>query len=204
MRQPDWELQRRVVVSGEVTFPGTYALMTKTERLGDVLRRAGGLTAEAYAGGIVFYRRENRIGRIGIDLPAVLEKSKHRDNLTLLEGDSIYVPRYSGVVNVRGAVNSPVAVPYVPGRELDYYIRAAGGPSRLADEERAYVTQSNGKVESIRSLLGIANRHPEPGPGSSVFVPEKDPNDRKDYTAITASVAQILASLVAIIVVVTR
>lgn len=204
MRQPDWELQRTVTVTGEVEFPGTYALITKTERLSDVLARAGGLTPEAYAGGVVFYRRDRRIGRIGVALPEVLTKESHRDNLTLLEGDSIFVPRYSGVVNVRGAVNSPVAVPHVPGRDLEYYVRAAGGPSRLADAARAYVTQPNGKVESRRSLLGLAQRNPEPGPGATVFVPEKDPTDRKDYTAIAGSVAQILASLVAILVVVTR
>ncbi len=204
MRQPDWELQRTVTIAGEVQFPGTYALRTKTERLSDVLARAGGLTAEAYAGGVVFYRRNNRIGRIGVDLPDVLRKSKHRDNLTLLEGDSIYVPRYSGVVNVRGAVNSPVAVPHLPGRDLAYYIRAAGGTSRLADEGRAYVTQPNGKVESVHSVFGVIRRAPEPGPGAVVFVPAEDPDDKKDYTAMTASVAQILASLVAIVVVVTR
>src|SRR5206468_2980464 len=49
MEQPDWNLQRTVVLAGEVRFPGTYALTTKGERLGDVLHRAGGLTDQAYA-----------------------------------------------------------------------------------------------------------------------------------------------------------
>ena len=203
MRQPDWELQRTVTITGEVQYPGSYALMMKTERLSDVIRRAGGLTNEGYAGGVVFYRRANQVGRIGVDLPAVLKQAKHRDNLVLLEGDSVFVPRYSGVVNVRGAVNSPVGIPYRPGEGMEYYIAAAGGPSRLADEGRAYVTQANGKVESVHRTM-LVKVHPEPGPGSVVFVPEKDPTDKKDYTAMAGSVAQILASLVAIVVVVTR
>jgi hypothetical protein len=66
------------------------------------------------------------------------------------------------------------------------------------------VTQPNGKVESGRRAFGLVASTPKPGPGSTVFVPEKDPNDRKDYTAMTTAVAQILASLVAIIVVVRR
>jgi hypothetical protein len=37
-----------------------------------------------------------------------------------------------------------------------------------------------------------------------VFVPEKDPNEKRDYVAAAGAVAQILASLVAILVVVTR
>ena len=100
-------------------------------------------------------------------------------------------------------MNSPVGIPYVPGRSIDYYIEAAGGPTRLADDGRAYVTQANGKVESKHRTLGI-RQTPKPGPGSVIFVPEKDPNDKKDYTAMAGSVAQILASLVAIVVVVTR
>lgn len=204
MHQPDWELERTVTLAGEVKFPGTYALKSKTERLSDVIQRAGGLTDDAYAGGVVFYRRQNGVGRIGIDLPGVLLKKGSRDDLVLAEGDSITVPRYAGVVNVRGAVNSPVAVSYVPGRDLDYYISAAGGPSRMADRSRAYVTQPNGKVESVRTLLGVREHLPKPGPGSVVFVPEKDPADRKDYVAIAGAMAQILASLVAIVVVVSR
>src|SRR2546427_3314979 len=32
LRQPDFELQRSVKISGEVRFPGTYALRSKDER----------------------------------------------------------------------------------------------------------------------------------------------------------------------------
>jgi hypothetical protein len=45
---------------------------------------------------------------------------------------------------------------------------------------------------------------PEPRPGSIVTVPEKDPNDKKDYTAIAGSLAQILAATVAVIALVKR
>ncbi|MEO7648500.1 MAG: SLBB domain-containing protein, partial [Gemmatimonadaceae bacterium] len=129
LRQPDWELQRNVAVSGEVRYPGKYALQTKSERISDILKRAGGLTSEGYAGGIVFVRNRNAVGRIGIELPRVLRNPRERDNLILQDGDSIFIPRYSGVVHVTGAVNSPLAVAYVPGRDLPWYVRAAGGPA---------------------------------------------------------------------------
>jgi protein involved in polysaccharide export with SLBB domain len=48
LQQPSWELQRTVSISGEVKFPGTYALKTRDERLSDVIQRAGGFTDEAY------------------------------------------------------------------------------------------------------------------------------------------------------------
>ena len=203
LRQPDWELQRTVTVAGEVRFPGTYSLLSKNERLADVIRRAGGLTTDAYADGVYFFRRRSALGRIGVDLPSVLKNARARDNLILQDGDSIYVPLFQAVVNVKGAVNSPVAVAYVPGADLDYYVRAAGGPSRKADTKRAYVTQPNGKVESRGRTLGVS-RTPDPKAGSTVVVPERDPNDKKDYVAAAGAVAQVMAGLVAIVALVLR
>src|SRR5262249_45146465 len=53
LRQPGWELQRIVTIAGEVRFPGQYTLLKKAERVTDVVRRAGGLTEEGYANGVV-------------------------------------------------------------------------------------------------------------------------------------------------------
>lgn len=204
LRQPNWELQRTVYVGGEVRFPGQYSLLNKTERLRAILRRAGGLTVEAYPEGVVFFRKAGNVGRIGVDLPRVLKDERNIDNLILHDGDSIVVPRFNAVVNVNGAVNSQVALAHVPGQNINFYIRAAGGGNKRADLARAYVIQPNGKVESITHRGLLPDGVPRPRPGSFVFVPEKDPADRKDYTAAAAAVAQILASLVAIIVVVAR
>src|SRR6185436_4576146 len=108
-------------------------LKTKTERITDLIERAGGLTADAYANGVVFYRARNGVGRIGIELPDVLHNSRSRDNIPLQDGDSLFIPRLNPVVAVQGAVNSPVSVTYSPGKSIEYYIRAAGGPSLKAD-----------------------------------------------------------------------
>ena len=162
------------------------------------------MTQQGYAEGVVFYRSTDHLGRIGIDLPRVLRDSRFEDNLIMQDRDSVYVPRYNPVVNVQGSVNSPVAVAYVPGADVDFYIRAAGGGSRNADMDRVYVTQPNGKVESAERHWYRPNSVPTPRAGSTVFVPEKDPADRINYTQLAGTVAQILASLVAIIVVASR
>jgi len=47
----------KVTLSGEFRFPGTYALRGRREKLSDLLERAGGMTAEAFQGGVVFRRR---------------------------------------------------------------------------------------------------------------------------------------------------
>ena len=204
LRQPNWELQRQVVITGEVQFPGTYSLRTKTEKVSDLIARAGGLTREAYADGVTFFRNKDSVGRIGIALPDVLRNSKSRDNIQLLDGDSVFIPRFNAVVNVKGAVNSPVAVTYVPGANLEYYVRAAGGITRQGDLRYAYVTQPNGKVEATSGKF-IFRNNPKPRPGSSVFVPNKDPNERRvDFIATIGSIAQVAASFVAIAIALRR
>jgi protein involved in polysaccharide export with SLBB domain len=202
LRQPDWSLTRTVTVLGEVRYPGQYTLRTKSERLLDVILRAGGLTHDAYASGIVFTR--DSVGRIGIDLPQVLRDSTHIDNLLLVNGDTIAIPRYSAVVRVVGSVNSPVGIAFVDGKNIDHYIRAAGGGTSKADLDRAYVTQPNGKVESRNRHFWFFKSTPHPQPGATVSVPAADPSERHDYAAIAAAVASILGSTVALAAVLKR
>ena len=158
LEQPGWQLQRTVAIEGEVRYPGRYTLTTKTERLSDLLQRAGGLTRESYAEGIRFFRTRDGIGRIGINLPRVLRNPRDRDNFLLEDGDSLVIPRYNPVVNVGGAVNSPVAVAFVPGKDLSYYIQAAGGATR-AVKTKGPSWCSNGAVESVREGLFLFSRH---------------------------------------------
>jgi protein involved in polysaccharide export with SLBB domain len=204
LRQPNWELQRTVTLNGEVRYPGAYALKSKSERLSDLITRAGGLTEEAYADGIVFNRSQGAIGRVGVELSQALRRYDSSDNLILRDGDYITIPAYNAVVTIKGAVNMPSTVAYVPGRSLEYYVSAAGGATATGDEGRAFVIQPSGKLESVRRRLLIPSAMPEPRPGSIVTVPEKDPNDKKDYTAIAGSIAQILGATVAIVALVKR
>jgi polysaccharide export outer membrane protein len=205
MRQPNWELQRTAVVAGEVRYPGRYSLKTKTEKITDLITRAGGLTTDAYANGVVFYRTRNGVGRIGIELPDVLRNPRSLDNLPLQDGDSLFIPRYSAVVAVQGAVNSPVSVTYAPGKSIEYYIRAAGGPSLKADLDRAYVTQPNGKVETRQARFLLPDGIPTPKPGSTVFVPEHDATYRPpDLLANVGAIAQIGATLLTLVIALRR
>jgi polysaccharide export outer membrane protein len=204
LRQPGWELLRTVSVAGEVRFPGKYTILSKNEHISDILKRAGGLTPEGYANGVTFYRRSNRIGRIGIELPDVLKDPRSRDNLLLVDGDSLYIPRFNAVVRVEGAVNSPVAVTYSPGEDLNYYIRAAGGPTRKADVDHAYVTQPNGKVDAESQRFLIPDYVPKPLPGGVVFVPESEGTTGASFLTTFGALAGTLSSLVVVLALVRR
>lgn len=228
LRQGDWSLQRTVVLSGQVKSPGRYSLRSKTERLADLIERAGGLTPEAYAGGIQFYRpyvgnRSTRTDqlkpalepepprdtlpralpeRVGIDLPRVLANPKFRDNIILAGGDSIYIPEFDPIVLVQGAVNSPGPVAYTPGRNLDWYVDAAGGYTERGDARHPYVTQPNGQRKGVKRRALFADNVPAPKPGAVVFVPERTLQETPgNLTGILATAAQVIGALVTIVVV---
>jgi polysaccharide export outer membrane protein len=204
MRQPDWSLQRTVIIQGEVRFPGVYALTNKSERLSDVIKRAGGLTPEAYGDGIAFFRRDNNIGRVGVELSSALRRYESADNLILRDGDNISIPPFNAVVTIKGAVNMPSTVAYIRGKGIDYYIGAAGGPTTKADEDHAFVIQPSGKLETVKSHMFLPDQMPKPRPGSVVTVPESDGTARRDWVPLVTGLAQIIGSTVAILVAVTR
>jgi protein involved in polysaccharide export with SLBB domain len=204
LRQPDFDYQRTVAVTGEIRYPGVYSLRTKKDRLSDVIARAGGLTPQAYPEGIRFVRSENEVGRINVDLVRALRDTGTSANLVLQPGDSINIPEYQPSVKVSGAVNSPGSVLWRHGASLDYYLSAAGGFAQRADKGAVSVRFANGEVRTRRGGL-FGGGAPRPGPGSEVFVPAEDPTVHKtDYVALFGAIAQILASAVTIAVVATK
>ncbi|WP_052323761.1 SLBB domain-containing protein [Flavihumibacter sp. ZG627] len=56
---PGYFIQKNAVVEGEVVYTGKYTLKTKNDRISDLVKRAGGLTPEAYQKGAVLVRTKN-------------------------------------------------------------------------------------------------------------------------------------------------
>ena len=202
-RQPDFELQRTVTILGEVKFPGTYSLKSKTDKLAELVGRAGGLTAQAYPDGIRFFRDASAVGRIDVDLPEALRDTTSRANLILQPDDSVFIPEFEPTVKILGAVNAPGSVLWAPGQSLSDYIGAAGGFNYTADEGRVSVRFANGQVKTKHHFLFI-HSNPTPGPGSEITVPSRDLSHPTDYVALFGAIAQVLASSLAIVLLATK
>ena len=69
------------------------------------------------------------------------------------------------------------------------------------DFGRAYVTQPGGRLESKHRSHVFWTAKPKPQPGGTVYVPEKDPTQRRDWGQILTAVTSIVGSLVTIAVV---
>jgi protein involved in polysaccharide export with SLBB domain len=143
--------------------------------------------------------------RVGIDLPRVLDDAAFQDNLVLMGGDSLHIPEFDPVVMVRGSVNSPGAVAFEPGKNLDWYVDRAGGYTQTGDEGHAYVTQPNGEREGVKRKPIFADRVPKPRPGAVIYVPTKIIQEGpSSVPGVLATVAQVLGVLTTIVVVATR
>ena len=58
-RSPGYQPQVNVTVTGEILYDGTYALTSKSERLSDLVKKAGGVTPYAYVKGAKLMRKAN-------------------------------------------------------------------------------------------------------------------------------------------------
>jgi protein involved in polysaccharide export with SLBB domain len=56
---PGYFTQKNVVIEGEIKYTGKYTLEAKNDRISDLIKRAGGLTKEAYLKGAVLVRTKN-------------------------------------------------------------------------------------------------------------------------------------------------
>ena len=54
---PDYEEPKNIILEGEVRYPGTYSLISKNENISSLIKRAGGLTNDAFAEGAKMYRQ---------------------------------------------------------------------------------------------------------------------------------------------------
>ena len=203
LRQPKFEMPQSVKITGEVSVPGEYTLLTKNDRITDLLARANGLLDTAYPEGARFFRQQEELGRINVDFLTVQGDPSNEANILLQPGDSLHIPEYSPTVVVSGAVNSPVTVLFREGEGFDYYLANAGGYRNDADKGRVSVRYANGLART-RSKFLFWSSYPTPGPGSLVTVPEKNPLDRFDTIGLVTSLVGILGSLTTVIVVLAR
>ena len=168
-----WRKPKLVRISGEVQFPGEYALATADERLAALVERAKGLKATAYMPGVVFTRRldedsilSERV-RVAIDLKRALAQPGSTFDLILRDGDEIRIPINPMTVEVRGAVAVPAVLQYQKGRSVDYYILQCGGFTESALRRQVLILNPDGTT----SRRGWGWFGPDPLPGSVIVVP---------------------------------
>ncbi|WP_416377818.1 SLBB domain-containing protein [Algoriphagus sp. D3-2-R+10] len=109
---------------------------------------------------------------VGIDLEYILKHPGSEEDLILLEGDIIQIPKELQTVRMVGEVLLPTTTRFVEGNKLKKYIYRAGGFTEDSRKSKTYVVYANGDAQSTRSFLGI-RVFPKIEPGAEIVVPRK-------------------------------
>lgn len=186
---PEFELQRNVFLTGEVKYPGTYALMGDNTKLATIIKEAGGTTDEAFLKGATLQRGKENIGFVVIDLEKAIKNPNSFENIILQEGDDIIIPKLSNIVSIIGATKAnevypekitaqgKIQVPYNKGKSAKYYIdEYAGGLAK--DAGKITVVDASGKVTKAKGFLFFKS-YPKVGPGAEIKVSYKDKKEEK-------------------------
>lgn len=179
---PEFEFQRNITLAGEVKYPGTYTLLYRTEKVADVIVRAGGLTQYAYAEGATLNR--TGVSSTLLFLDKAMKDTTSRYNYVLKEGDNVFIPRKGEQVIMIGAITYPtisiddpkVMVPYDHNKTARRYVKKYGKNfAKNADRNETYVIQPNGYLQKTHHFWFIRFYPRIKVKGSTIVVPEEAP-----------------------------
>jgi polysaccharide export outer membrane protein len=174
------DASQRVFVMGEVRAPGPYQFAGELSLI-EALARAGS-TATTAAPQILVIRPAHDADNSGpilptdkadaevirINLSDLQSGGLTRSNITLHDGDTVFVPR-AQLVYISGQVRSPGAYPVEPGMTLLQALSLAGGVTDKGAAGRSKVIRDvNGKKKEIKLKLTDVVK-----PGDTIVVPDR-------------------------------
>ena len=134
-RSPGYQPQRQVVLDGEVVFTGNYTLIRKNERLSNLVKRAGGITDDAYVRGGRLIRRMNEEERAVRD--AALRAAQQNRGADSVSLEKLMADDYYAVgIELDKALSNP-------GSDYDVVLREG---DRLVVPEYVSTVKINGDV----------------------------------------------------------
>ena len=225
-KSPSYTEQTSVEIRGEVTFPGSYTMTKRTERLSDLVEQAGGINQWAYVKGARLSRQMDAEEKarlrstlevldsakdsldvttimtderyyVGIDLAAALSNPGGSADLVLREGDVLIVPQYNNTVKITGNVLYPNTVTYDPDMTVNDYVTMAGGYGYRSKKSKAYIIYMNGTVARARRFsAGVVE------PGCEIVIPKK--REKKGGLQEVLGVATTASSLATMMATITN
>ncbi len=224
-RSPGYQEQVNVAVEGEVLYGGAYSLTNKSERLSDLLKKAGGVTPFAYVKGAKLVRRANEeeLKR----MQDVLDMMKREMDVT--DTDSLKLdldPVFSVGIDLEKALKAPGSNDDIVLREGDRLIvpefnntvkinGAVMYPNTVAFNEgksvKYYLSQAGGFANNARKrkafivymngqvaeVKGSGKHMVEPG--CEIIVPAKKKNKNLGNALTIASSVGSLGMMIATI-----
>lgn len=220
-----YKTQISVSINGEVLNPGSYSLISRVERISDLVKRAGGTIFTADINGAKLIRRNaidyynvekiqkianasakdssnvileeemKAIREVAINLEQIMKNPGGKDDIYLEEGDIITIPLKNNLVVVSGEVFKPVAIAYEQNKTLKQYLNDAGGVTRSGNKKRIFVVYPNGKAAKVKTPFLFFRKYPAITAGSKIYIP-KDPEKKGFDYAKTGFIISGLSALI--------
>jgi len=218
----EYKRQDIVYITGEIKYPGVYAINPGKTTIGDALNKVGGFTARADQTKLIInnksialipdreYSRillipdENRsaeekayikarmLTTKGTIESSSLEQVKTLMDLPLVNEDEIVILENFDYIEILGGVLKPGRYPYTENINLLEYIDLAGGITNTATRKKFIIKAGTGQRLPINKTTQIDN-------GDTIFVPEKmEYNKWIIVKDILASLGQVAALIVVI------
>lgn len=103
---------------------------------------------------------------VGIHLDEALANPGSTQDIELMDGDRLVVPRFNHTVRISGDVNAANTVAFDEGKNYKYYIKQAGGYGDRAKKSHTYIIYQNG-------TMAVAKKGGKIEPGCEIIVPSK-------------------------------
>ena len=130
---------------------------------------------------------------VGIHLDEALAHPGSTQDIELMDGDRLIIPRFNHTVRISGDVNAPNTVAFEDGENYKYYIKQAGGFGDRAKKSHTYIVYQNG-------TMAVA-KEGKIEPGCEVVVPSKAPRNQNSiaqWLGIGTSMASLATMFVSI------
>ena len=218
----EYKRQDIVYITGEIKYPGVYAIEPGKTTIGDALEKVGGFTARADQTKLIINNKsialipdrekdrillipnENRspeekayikarmLTKKGTIESSSLEQVQSLMNLPLVNEDEIVILENFDYIEILGGVLKPGRYPYTSNITYDEYVDLAGGITKTATRKKFIIKAGTGQRLPMNKTSQIEN-------GDTIFIPEKmEYNKWIILKDILASLGQVAALIVVI------
>lgn len=228
-RKPGANQLESVIVSGQIQYPGPYVISTRSERVSDVIKRAGNFTPEAYVEGAYLkrYLSAEELQLKKDKLEKLQRNTKDTTNQIIGDLAKSYDQVPLDVPSILSHPGSSQDLVLKPGDEIsvpkfDASVKVSGGvllPTQIPYEReysvKDYLSAAGGVADNAqkkRIYVLYANgrakatkhflffkNYPEVKPGAEVVVPRK-PEKKGLSSGEAIGIASALASLAGVVI----
>lgn len=159
---------REVSVLGQVGRPGKYSIVGNVRTITDFISQAGGIAPSGDDKVVVITKRNGEVTRSEVDVDSLYKEGNLAANIELMNGDSIYVPRYP-VFYIYGEVQRSGAFRLERNMTVSQALATGGGLTPRGTEHNVRVKRRDAK--GVVQII-TANEGDTLQPNDVVFVRE--------------------------------